>query len=239
LIALFSLACAGLLAGVLTTVAGLGGGLLLVLALSLVWGPGPALASTAVALMVGNVHRVVLFRHRVDRRVVGAFSLGAVPGALLGALLVVAVPERVVHAVMALLTLLAVLRAMDRLPWQPKPSQLAPGGALIGVLTGSAGGAGVLAGPLFLAAGLEGEAYVASTSAAAALMHGARILGYGVGGLFTPEVARHAALLALSIILGNTVGKRLRRVTAQAPARVIETVTLLVCVGLALAGLGR
>jgi len=233
------LALVGLLAGVLTTIAGLGGGLLLVLGLSLAWGPGPALASTAVALLVGNIHRVLMFRRSVDRAVVGAFSLGAVPGALVGSLLVVAVPERVVHGAMAVLTVLAVLRALDRLPWQPRPSQLLPGGALIGLLTGSAGGAGVLAGPLFMAAGLEGEAYVASNSAAAALMHGARILGYGTGGLFSPEVARHAAVLAVAIVLGNTLGKRLRAFTAQAPARSIELVTLVVCVGLAIAGLGR
>jgi uncharacterized membrane protein YfcA len=236
---LLLLAAAGLFAGILTTIAGMGGGLLLVLALSLVWGPGPALASTAVALLVGNIHRVSLFWGKVDRRIVGAFAVGAVPGALVGALFVVAVPERVVHVVMALLTALAVLRAMNRLPWEPKPSHLMPGGALIGTLTGAAGGAGVLAGPLFLAAGLEGEAYVASTSASAALMHAARVAGYGAGGLFTEEVAAYAAVLAVSIVTGNFAGKRLRAATERAPARSIETATLVVCVGLAIAGVAR
>lgn len=229
----------GFFAGILTTIAGMGGGLLLVLGLSLAWGPGPALAATAAALLVGNIHRVWLFQRHVNRRIVTAFAAGAVPGAFLGAVFVVALPERVIVIAMAALTILAVLRAANRLPWTPRASHLVPGGAFIGLMTGAAGGAGVLTGPLFMAAGLEGTAYVASTSAAAALMHTSRVIGYGTGGLFTKSIAGYAVALAVSIISGNLVGRRLRALTEKLPGRSIELATLLVCVALAIAGVAK
>jgi uncharacterized membrane protein YfcA len=233
------LAASGMAAGVLTTVAGMGGGLLLLLGLSLAWGPTLALTSTAGALLIGNAHRVWLFRRRVHVPVARAFCLGAMPGALIGAVFAVAVSPIVVQALMLGLTGLAVLRAVGRMPWAPRASQLLPGGALIGVLTGAAGGAGVLSGPLLIAAGLEGEAYVATTSTVAALMHLSRMVGYGAGGLVTLTVLGYVVVLAASIITGNLAGRRLRGWTTKAPPRLIETVTLVACVTLAMAGVAR
>ena len=74
----------GVLAGILTTVAGLGGGMVLMLALSLLTSPTVALAATAPALLAGNLHRSVMFRGQVDRRVATSFAAGAFPGALPG-----------------------------------------------------------------------------------------------------------------------------------------------------------
>ena len=48
----------GVLAGALTTVAGLGGGMLLIYALAALGDPHVALAATAPALLVGNLHRL-------------------------------------------------------------------------------------------------------------------------------------------------------------------------------------
>ena len=71
-------------AGLLTTVAGLGGGILMLLAVSLATDPKVALVATAPALLAGNLHRAFLFRGDVDRRVARAFALGAFPGSVLG-----------------------------------------------------------------------------------------------------------------------------------------------------------
>src|SRR5688572_16373782 len=81
----------GLVAGALTTVAGLGGGVFLLLSLSVLWGPTTALATSSLALLVGNLHRTFLYRKSVNWPIARAFVVGAVPGAVLGALLAVAV----------------------------------------------------------------------------------------------------------------------------------------------------
>ena len=55
-----ALAALGTIAGILTTLAGQGGGLFLLLAIAALVGPHEALAITAPALLLGNLHRAVL-----------------------------------------------------------------------------------------------------------------------------------------------------------------------------------
>ena len=94
----FWLVVLGVLAGGLTTVAGMGGGVMLVLALSLVASPVEALAITSPALLVGNLHRVAVGRRAIDRAVARPFVLGALPGSLLGGLVAVAVPPALLQS---------------------------------------------------------------------------------------------------------------------------------------------
>jgi uncharacterized protein len=237
----------GVLAGVLTTVAGVGGGMLLVLGLSLVWGPTAALASTAPALLLGNLHRLYLFRASVNRTTATAYACGALPGSVVGGLLTVVLPEHALSWLMVGMTALAVRSAIkgeapqpDGAPrWQPGAAVLAPAGFGIGSLAATAGGAGMLAGPLLMATGLTGEAYIATSSAAAASMHLGRLVAYGAGGLVSREIILYGAILAGAILVGNTFGRRIRRRLSHGVTTKIEVVALIVCVTLAVAGIGR
>ena len=238
----------GVAAGILTTVAGLGGGMILVLVLSLVWGPTAALASTAPALLLGNLHRLYLFRSRVDGRIAAAFACGALPGSVAGGALMIALPERALQGVMVVMTAIAVARAIrgDRPRSNVAPPRrramlaaLAPAGFGIGSLAATSGGVGLLAGPVLMAAGLTGEAYVATGAAVSATMHVGRLIAYGAGGLFSKEIVSYAAILAAAILSGNLIGKRLRRRIEQKHTLRIEIGALVACVALALVGLGR
>lgn len=227
----------GVLAGVLTTIAGLGGGLLLVLALSLAWGPAAALAATAPALLLGNAHRLWLYRRHVDRRVATIFAAGALPGSLAGGALAATLPGGVLHVIMAATAGLAVLRAAGAFTWRPPRAALLPGGLAVGALAATSGGAGLLASPLFLSLGLSGEAYVATGAAGALAMHVGRIAAYGATGLLDATTLTRASILAAGILAGNLVGDRLRRVIAPAATPWIEHGALVAAVTLALAGL--
>src|SRR5262245_36184409 len=66
---LVELGLLGLAAGSLTTVAGQGGGLLLLLACSTLAGPHEALAITAPALLLGNLHRAVWLRAHINKSI--------------------------------------------------------------------------------------------------------------------------------------------------------------------------
>jgi len=229
----------GAFAGALTTIAGMGGGLILLLSLSAIWGPAAALAVTSPALLVGNLHRAFLYRRSVNWGLARAFAVGAAPGALLGALAAVAVPPALVSALMALVTLLSVLRAVGWLRVRPPARLMTPAGAVIGGLTGTSGGAAVLTAPLFLSAGLVGESYVGTTAVSAVVMHFGRMTGYGMGGLFTAERVAQAALLAIAVLTGNVFGRKLRRHADRLPEGLLEHVVLVACVALALLGVGR
>ena len=131
----------GVLAGVLTTVAGMGGGILLQLALSLAVGPRAALTITAPALLLGNLHRAILYRDKVDRRVARAFAIGALPGSVVGGLAAVSMPVWLIHGLMLAMTALALLRATGRWSWSPSSRQIVPAAAGIGAVSATSGGA--------------------------------------------------------------------------------------------------
>ncbi len=227
----------GLLAGCLTTVAGLGGGVLLVLALSLAHSPAEALAITSPALLVGNLHRLALGRADVDRPVARAFALGAVPGSALGGALAVALPHVLLQTLLVVTTALALARAAGWLNFRPGAGALVPAGFGVGVVAATTGSGGLLVSPLLLATGLTGPAYIATAAASAVAIHLGRIAGYGAGGLVTPATLTASLALAVAILLGNAVGQRLRPRIAPPLATRLELGVLLVCVALALAGL--
>ncbi len=229
----------GLVAGVLTTVAGMGGGLLLIAAIGLLRGPHEALAMTSPALLLSNAHRAWLFRRDVDRRIARSFALGAVPGALLGGLFVPQLPPLALSIVLSSATALTLAKVLGFVRFSPSKKAIGSGGFGIGVLTATAGGAGVLTSPLFLSAGLAGAAYVGTVAAAAVALHVGRVLGYGVGGMFHLEQLPTIGLLAVSLVVGNLVGKRLRGALDAKHGIYVEVGALLICTALALLGAAR
>lgn len=225
----------GLGAGVLSTIAGLGGGILLVLTLAAWLDPRTALAMTTPALLAGNVHRLWLFRAHLDRRTAGAFVLGAFPGALLGSLVAVALPNGALAWVLLAVSLLAAARALGWVRWTPRARSLAPAGFGAGALAATSG-AGVLVSPLLLAAGIRGDAFIATASAAACTIHVARLLGYGVGGLFDAQTLAASALLGVGVVAGNLVGHRLRGHLGERGVERATYAALAVTVALAISG---
>jgi uncharacterized membrane protein YfcA len=229
----------GVAAGVLTTLAGQGGGLLLLLACSALVGPHAALAVTTPALLFGNAHRAVLLRRAIDRRVAVRVVAGALPGALAGGLLAGAMPPVALKVLLALLTAIVIAKALGKLSFGLPVGALAPAGFVVGAMTGTAGGAGVLVAPVLLAAGLSGTAFVGTTATIAVAMHVGRVLAYGATGLFARELALPTLVVAVAITLGNAVAARARaRTSLSARATtVLEHVVLAICAVLSVAGL--
>ncbi|MCB9677441.1 MAG: TSUP family transporter [Alphaproteobacteria bacterium] len=224
----------GIAAGALTTVSGLGGGQLLLLGLAALWDPRAALTVTGPALLVGNVHRLALFRGHLDGRVVRPYVLGALPGSLLGGLAAVSVPEGVLHVAMLGMAGLAALRAATGARFTAPPGALGPGGAVVGALAATGGGAGLIGGPLLLSAGLTGPGYVAAGAAGAITMHIGRMTAYGAAGWMTRESVGTGLLLAVAVMLGNAVGVRLRAWVPDDWSGRVELGAVGLCVGLAL-----
>ncbi len=230
------LAVLGLFAGILTTLAGQGGGLFLLLAVSVLVGPHAALGITAPALLLGNLHRAVLFRRFIDRSIAARMVVGAVPGAFLGGLLAGAMPAWVLQVMLVGLTLLSIARALKWLSFDVPRWGLGPAGLAVGAMTGTSGGAGVLFAPVLLSTGLTGSAYVATLSTVAFATHAGRVVAYASNGLFSREIAIPTLAVALAITAGNALGSRVRKLLSERMAMRIEYGVLLVCVGAALLG---
>lgn len=218
----------GLVGGVLTTIAGLGGGLFLVAALGLLRGPHAALAISTPALLFANLHRAVLFRREIDRRVAGPVALGAVPGAIAGGLLLPSLPEAFVAALLVAATVFAVLQRRNVVKRASGSSVLALSGGGVGAIAATSGGGGVLIGPVLMAAGLTGGAYVGTVAACGVAIHVGRVCGYGLSGLLTPSALPEIALVSLGLLTGNVAGRHLRR-RASAPLVMRLEIAALAC----------
>lgn len=227
----------GACAGTLTTITGVGGGMLLVLALSVVEGPHAALAMTAPALLLGNLHRATMFRADLDRRVAGLFVAGALPGSVLGGLFAASVAPEAIRVLLVLVTGLAAARQLGWWRFEPSARHVLPLAALTGALGAMAGGAGLLVAPLLLAMGLSGRAFVATGAVVAVAMHVGRLAAYAVGGMITADVLVAAAVLAAAILAGNLAGERARARIGETWSTRLSWASLLGCVAVSLAGL--
>lgn len=227
----------GTVAGVLTSLAGQGGGLFLVLVMSSFAGPHAALGATAPALLVGNAHRAFLLRRSIAWPVARPVLLGAVPGSVLGGLLVGLLPGYVLRGLLVTVTVVTLARAAGLVSYRPGPRALTPAGFVIGGLAAAAGGAGILLGPVLLACDLTGAAYVGTSSLVAFALHAGRIVAYGHGGLFTAPVLAQAAVLAVAIPMGNTLAEPLRRRLSKRATRGLEYGALTLCSALAVSGI--
>jgi hypothetical protein len=236
----------GVMAGALTTVAGQGGGLLLLLAVSAFVGPRDALAITAPALLFGNLHRAILLRKSIDRPLALRMMVGAIPGALLGGLAAGIIPSWGLRAALVVMTALAIAKALGWLHFQISRRAFIPAGLGIGLLTGTSGGAGILLAPLLLSTGLTGRVFVATTSTIAVSMHIGRVIGYASLGFFDAKLALTTGVVTAAIFVGNGLGSRLNTALSKIGGEggggraqsFLEYGTLVVCVALSVAGFG-
>lgn len=228
-----ALALLGAAAGALTTVAGQGGGLFLLLVCAALVGPHAALAVTSPALLLGNTHRALLFRHAIDRSIALRMIAGAVPGSFLGGLVAGVMPARALHVLLVVMTALAIARALGWVRLTVPRAALAPFGALIGAMTGTAGGAGVLLAPVLLASGLRGRAFIGTTSLVAVSTHAGRVAAYGAIGLFRRDLLVDTAVVTLAIFAGNFAGDRVRARLPDRATAWLEYGMLVVCVAIA------
>jgi uncharacterized membrane protein YfcA len=234
----------GLAAGAITTIAGQGGGLLLLLVCALLVGPHEALALTAPALLLGNLHRALLLRAHLDRGVAARMIAGALPGGLAGGLLAGSIPPWFLRGLLVALTLLAIAKAAGKLRLHVPTPALLPAGALVGLLTGAGGGAGILFAPILLASGLTGNVFVATSATIAFATHAGRVVGYASLGLFDRSLFGPTVAVTLAIFAGNWLASR-RKIQAGLDAlgrgrgrERLEYGMLVVSVVLSVAGLG-
>ncbi len=226
----------GVTAGLITTVSGFGGGMVLVSALALLWDPLTALTVSSLALLVGNAQRLYMFRRGIRPRVAAPLVLGAVPGSLVGALVAGSLPPLVLQASILGVTGLALWRAISGTTWAFPIRALGPAAAAIGALAAMSGGGGFLLGPLLLSAGIMGDTYIATGAVTAVFIHTGRLAGYGANGMIHADTFLVAAGIAASIVAGNVLGRWVRGRLSDRSMRGVEYAAPIACALLALAG---
>lgn len=219
-------ACA-VLASTLAAIVGFGGALLLLPVLVWVFGVRDAVPMLTLAQLVGNGSRVWFNRSDIDRSVVGWYSVGAVPLALLGGAAFAATPVAWLTRGAGLL-LMAVVGLRRLVGWRyPKLSArrfTAVGGAA-SLLSALIGSTGPVTAPFFLAYGLTRAAYIGTEAAATVITHVFKLAAYGGANLLSRPVLVTSLLLAPCMVGGSWLGKRIvDRVNERLFVALIESV---------------
>src|SRR6185295_10131575 len=135
-----------------------------------VFGPLQAVPIMAIAAIMANLSRILVWWKDIDWRACGAYSVTAMPFAALGAVTLLVLPTRVIEAALGVffIAMIFVRRWMAAHDLKLRLVHLSLLGVPIGYLTGIVVSTGPLTAPIFLAAGLVKGAFL-STEAAASL----------------------------------------------------------------------
>jgi uncharacterized membrane protein YfcA len=218
------LVAVGVLAGAITTLAGAGGGLMLMVLLAWLRGdPVEGMAIATPALLVGNLHRLWWYWRDLPVPLGPRYTASVFVGALLGGSVLISLPPQLVQASLVCAAVVAVLTELAPQLRVPARQTVALGVG-VGVVSAT-GGAGILSAPVLQAAGLRGGAYLSALSAGAVAMHVGRGLSLGAAGRMDGPVWLAAMALALGLLLGNMLGAWLRAQISERSLGRVEILT--------------
>ncbi len=211
---------AALLASTVSGTAGFGGAILLLPALTAIFGIERALPLLAFAQLVGNGARAVFGLRQIYWRAVFVFLIGAAPLALVATGLLVVLPlVWVRYVATVLILLLAIFEigvAFSYLPrWVErfKPPAVAGAwlviaGAIVGFLSGLAGSTGPLPNAIFLRLPLSPTAYVATDAAAMGILHATKLAALGFAPNWRMPEDGLMGCVAFGMVAGTWIGRR-------------------------------
>ncbi len=162
----------GLAAGTLSGIVGFGSSIMLMPVLVIVFGPLHAVPIMAIAAILANLSRVLIWWREVDWRAVTAYAVTAVPAAALGARTLLVLPPRLIECALGVFFLLMIpaRRWLATRAFRLRLPHLLALGAVIGFLTGIVVTTGPITAPIFLAYGLAKGAFIATEAAASLAM---------------------------------------------------------------------
>src|SRR5579859_5666810 len=201
----------GVLAGTLGGVIGFGSSIMLMPPLVILFGPREAVPIMAVAALLANASRALVWWREVDWRAVAAYSAAGVPAAALGASTLLTIPERWIEITMGLffLGVIPARRGLARHNLRINLWQLALAGALVGYITGIVVSTGPINAPFFLAFGLVKGAYLATEALGSLAVHVSKTIVFRTFGALPVDIIAKGLVIGSSLMVGSFVAKRL------------------------------
>jgi uncharacterized membrane protein YfcA len=199
----------GLLSGCLSGVIGTGASIILLPILVFQFGPQQAVPIMAIAGLMGNVGKIWAWWREVDWRAFFAFSVTAVPGAMLGARTLLVLPANNVELMLGCFFLIMIpvrrwlrVRNIGISAWH-----LAIFGAAIGFLTGMVPSTGPLMVPAFAAFGLLKGALLSTEAVSSIAITITKIATFRTLGALPFDIILKGLLIGSSVMAGTFIGK--------------------------------
>lgn len=199
----------GLFAGTIGGIVGTGSSIVLMPILVAMFGPRQAVPIMALAAVLGNLGRVLAWRREIDWRACGAYCATAVPGAMIGARLLLGIPPGVAETALGVffLSLIPVRHWLAKRSFRLTRTHLMLLGAPLGVLTGLVVSTGPLTVPLFTFHGLERGAFLGTEAASSVAMYAAKIATFQAFGALPAQVLVQGFIVGLTLMAGSFIGK--------------------------------
>jgi uncharacterized membrane protein YfcA len=199
----------GLVSGTLSGIVGFGASIMLMPVLMLAFGPLEAVPIMAIAALLANFSRVVVWWREVDWRANAYYCATAIPAAALGARTLLILEPRIVEGILGAMFLLMIparrwllARGLRINAWQ-----MALVGAGIGFLSGMVASTGPINTPFYLAYGLVKGGYLATEAL------GSMAIGITKAIVFQRFNALPWETVARGLVIGATlmIGSRLAK----------------------------
>ncbi|MDF2921547.1 MAG: hypothetical protein K0R57_461 [Paenibacillaceae bacterium] len=201
----------GITAGVVSGIIGTGSSIMLLPILVFTYGPKQAVPIMAIAAVMANLSRVLVWRREVDWKAFAAYSIPAVPAAALGAGTLWILPARLVDLGLGIffITIIPVRHWLLAKDFKLRLWQLSAAGAGIGFLTGIVLSTGPLSVPVFMGYGLAKGAFLSTEAVSSLAIYISKVATFSELGALTFEVAVQGMIVGSSLMLGTLIAKRI------------------------------
>ncbi len=197
------------LTSILSAVAGLGGGVILLLVIAQFVAPTTAIPVQGAIQLASNSSRAWFLRRTVDWGPVGWSSILLLPASFLGVMVATSLPENAIQGSLAVFVLVLAWRP-SVLQW--RGASTLPNAALVGVggisgfLNTTVGASGPVTSPFFKAATATHVAFVATAAVTQVLAHAAKLLAFTVDGWSAADHLGVIVVGAGGVVIGSRIG---------------------------------
>ena len=220
----------GYIAGTVSGIVGTGATIILLPILVFAFGPREAVPIMAVVALMSNFAKITSWWKAIDWRACGAYALGGIPAAALGARTLLILPERVIDIALGLFFLIMVpgrrwlaTRNLKFGFWH-----LAVAGAAIGFLTGVVVSTGPLSVPAFAAYGLVKGAFIASEAAGSLALYISKAATFSSFGAMPLDIVIKGLISGSSVMAGTYTARLIvERLTIATFQRLLDGVMLI------------
>jgi uncharacterized membrane protein YfcA len=207
----FLVAVCSFLIATIASLAGYGAGLIMPLVLVPLIGAQPVVPVLAVAALFNNGSRIAAFHDEIRWPEAIRLMLASVPTCLIGALFYTRLDGNQAAIVIGAILILLVpgRRILGRFVRSRIPAASVVGGAIYGLLIGSASGAGVVLIPVLMAMGLAGRAVIATDALVSLVVGVVKVGTFQAFGALPPSSWVVALVIGFSGLPGAFVARRL------------------------------
>ncbi len=197
---------------ILSALAGLGGGVILLVVLLQFFAPSTAIPIHGGIQLISNGSRAAFLRQNINWRAVGWSSLLLFPASIVGVAVATSMPEQATRLIIGVFVLIVAWRP-GLLKWHQGdtlPDQALIGvGAASGFLNTTIGVSGPFTSPFFKAVTASHAAYVATAASSQVVAHASKVAAFALDDFV---ISDHIAVIttgAVGVTVGSWIGTRL------------------------------